>query len=93
VILKAIGGVYEDGERMETSLGDQVVLNENETFSERIGPNDELRNTFLEHGMTHSKAVDIWFVDTLGRRWKIKNARRIDHLCLKGKARIVGIIL
>jgi hypothetical protein len=85
VILKAIRGGYEDGERMETGLGDQVVLSENETFSKRIGPNDELRNTFLEHAMTHSKAVDIWFVDTLGRRWKIKNARGHIKLFLKSR--------
>ncbi|PYK15326.1 MAG: hypothetical protein DME55_13810 [Verrucomicrobia bacterium] len=70
-----LGGYYEDGHWRGTYIGHHdkgVRLGENEKFSEDI---DDLHHMLFDHekGVTVS---DFWFEDTLGHRYRVKEARK-----------------
>jgi hypothetical protein len=75
VILRLVGGYYEDGGWNSQYIGDRktgVRLEENERFSENI---DDLRYMVIDHE-TGVAVTDLWFEDTLGRRYRVKGAKK-----------------
>jgi hypothetical protein len=77
VILTHFGGYYEDGQWRGTYIGDHktgVRLGESEKFSEDI---NDLHHMLFDNE-TGSAVTDLWFEDTLGRRYRVKGAR--NHL-------------
>jgi hypothetical protein len=78
IILTMLGGYYEDGSWQGTHLGEHPVglrLAENERFEETIGSEHHILYNIHE-----SRITDLWFEDTLGRRYKVKGAKK--HLKL-----------
>jgi hypothetical protein len=75
VILTLFGGYYERGHWSGTYIGDHkagVRLGEKERFSENI---DNLHHMLFDHD-TGTPVSDLWFEDTLGRRYRVKNAKK-----------------
>jgi hypothetical protein len=77
VILTTLRGRYEDGSSMGESLRNDsqgVRLGEDEAFSERIKDEED---SILYHCLPpHSRIVDMWLEDTLGRRYNVRNAKK-----------------
>jgi hypothetical protein len=76
VILTTIAGHYEDGDRCFTDIGEDktgIRLQEHERFSEDLtdGPPD-----LLFHPRSKARLTDLWFEDTLRRRYRVKNAKK-----------------
>ena len=74
IILTWLGGYYKDGNWEATGLGKNKIglrLGENERFEETI---DSAHN--ILYNQTESRITDLWFEDTLGRRYKVKNAKK-----------------
>jgi hypothetical protein len=75
VILTLFGGYYEDGHWRGTYISGYktgVRLGENDRFSEDI---DEQHHMLFDHE-TGSAVTDLWFEDTLGRRYPVKGAKK-----------------
>ncbi len=78
IILTWLGGYYKDGNWEATQLGNDRMglrLGENERFEETIRSDHHIL-----YNQTESRITDLWFEDTLGRRYKVKNAKK--HLNL-----------
>ena len=81
VILTTIAGHYEDGDWCFTVIGGEktgIRLQEHERFSEDI--TDGSRLDLLFHPISKARLTDLWFEDTLQRRYRVKNAKK--HLKL-----------
>jgi len=75
IILTLFGGTYEDGNWEGTSLEKDragLRLDENERFQETIRSGHDM----LHSTLTGSRITDLWFQDTLGRRYKVKNSKK-----------------
>jgi hypothetical protein len=75
VILTVLGGYYENGDWSGTYIRDDtagVRLGENEKFSEEI---DRLHHMLFNHD-TGAAVTDLWFQDTLGRRYRVEGAKK-----------------
>ncbi|MHB8519975.1 MAG: hypothetical protein ACYDH9_04385 [Limisphaerales bacterium] len=75
VILTLFGGYYEDGRWRGTYIGDSntgVRLGENERFTEDMDD----RHHMLFDCEAEVAVTDLWFEDTLGRRYRVKGARK-----------------
>jgi len=75
VILTRLGGYYADGHWSGIYIGKHnkgYQLGENEKFSEDI---TEMHPMFFDHERGVA-IIDLWFEDTLGRRYRVKNARK-----------------
>jgi hypothetical protein len=71
VILTTLWGEFQDGKRYGSYLKNRSLrLDENEKFEITMRAGDMY--TFSQDG---EAAVDFWFEDTLGIRYKVKNAR------------------
>ena len=72
VVLTALGGKYEDGNRLIINVGDGrgVQLSEKEKHIETI------ENHLLFFGANCSPLKDIWLEDTAGQHYSIKGAKR-----------------
>lgn len=85
VILTVFGGYYENGQSRGTYIGDYktgVQLGENEKFSENI---DALHHMLFDQE-TGAAVTDLWFQDTLGRRHRVKGAKKHLQRLLKSNA-------
>lgn len=86
VILTALWSESSSGDAWCTDLENWAVrLGENDRFEITI----EAYDTSTVSPMDGEEAVDLWFEDTLGRRYKIKNAKqhlkKLKELLSKGK--------
>lgn len=75
VILTLFGGYYENGCWSAVHIGDYkrgVRLEENERFRENI---DGLHH-MLFYPETGAAVTDLWFEDTLGRRYRVRGAKK-----------------
>jgi hypothetical protein len=72
IILTVFGGNYENEGWCGTYLEDKkgVRLGENERFTEQVNCNHRM----LKHNSRD--AIDLWFEDTLGRRYRVKHAKK-----------------
>ena len=82
VILSMLGSKLSDGTWYGTYLKDRAVrLGENEAFSKTIEYDDYV-DVLIEGDIP----TDLWFEDTLGRRYKVKGAKEhLKKLWGKGK--------
>lgn len=71
IILTMLGSDFPDGSWKGTHLEKGGVgLGENEAFKEHIRAGDNY--SISDEG---EEAIDLWFEDTLGRRYRVKNAK------------------
>jgi hypothetical protein len=77
VILTKIVGYYKDGDWCAVDIREDKIgirLQEHETFSEDITDGASLNMLF--HPISHATLTDLWFEDTLGRQYRVKNAKK-----------------
>lgn|SRR5690349_12700693 len=75
VLLRLFGGYYKNGSWSGTYIGNSTTghrLAENEIFSEDI---DDVHHMLFDHE-SGTNIVDLWFEDTLGRRYRVKGAKK-----------------
>ena len=72
IILTMLWVDFPNRPSIGTYLKDHALrLGENEEFTETIRAGDHY--TFSQEG---EEAIDLWFEDTLGKRYKVKNAKK-----------------
>lgn len=72
VILTMLGADFPSGHWLGTYLRDKMLhLSEGEAFEETIRAGDHY--TMSDEG---EEAIDLWFEDTLGQRYKVKKAKK-----------------
>jgi hypothetical protein len=75
-------GHYEDGDSATTNIGDDktgVRLQENEKFSTEVSeahPSGIHALDLLFHPESRAALTGLWFEDTLGRRYRVKGAKK-----------------